>query len=381
MSISDRRNQIDQIDDKIAALYNERMRIIKAIAVEKEETGAPLWDGRREREILGRVTKEVDTDIRVLTKQVFGTLFDTSRAYQTRFVHLNSNIAEQIKRVLLNEGELKFPDSATVACQGVQGAYSSLAAERLFALPDITYVRDFEGVFTAVEKGLCEYGILPIENSTAGSVNAVYDLMKKHRFFIVKGIKLGVRHCLLAPKGAKLSELKEIYSHEQAISQCGEFIKTLKGVNVNVVENTAIAAEKVASSGSNDVAAIAGKQCAELYGLCVLENEIQDSENNYTRFICISKNLKICEGAEKISLIVNLPHEAGSLNKLLSKFTTLGLNLTKLESRPMKKSGFEFLFYFDFEANIKETEVLNLLAELDNSTEQFTFLGAYAEIQ
>jgi chorismate mutase/prephenate dehydratase len=377
-TIEENRNQIDLIDDQIAKLFDERMKLVKNIAEEKSKSGSGLLVASREKSILSRVTKIVSPDIRILTKQLFNTVLDTSKPYQSRYVNFSSNISEKIKKVLAGERE-NFPTYATVACQGVEGAYSFLGAERLFELSDITYVKDFEGVFTAVEKGLCEYGILPIENSSVGSVNSVYDLMKKHKFYIVKGVKLPIKHCLLAKAGISIKDIKEVYSHDQALSQCSELIKEL-GVKVNVCENTAVAAAIVAESGRKDIASISSKECSELYGLTVLRGNVQDNDSNYTRFICISKDMKIFNGSNKISLMVNLPHEAGSLHKMLSKFTALGLNLTKLESRPMKKSSFEFMFYFDFEADIESVEVQNLIAELDNGTEQFTFLGSYSEI-
>lgn len=242
------------------------------------------------------------------------------------------------------------------------------------------YFNSFEGVFNAVEKGLCSYGILPIENSSYGSVGTVYDLMQNYNFNIVKSIRLRISHNLVAKPGTRLSDIKEIFSHEQAIGQCGDFLKTLKDVKITVCENTAIAAKLVAESGRPDVAAIASKECLELYGLDLIKKNIQTSDNNYTRFICISKDLEIYPGSNKISLILSLPHVPCSLYHMISKFAALGINLTKLESRPIPGSDFEFMFYFDLDGSVYSDELINLLSELENQPEVFDFLGCYTEV-
>ena len=199
-------------------------------------------------------------------------------------------------------------------------------------------------MFSAIEKGLCRYGIIPLENSTAGSVNKVYDLMLQHEFFIVRSTRLKVDHSLLVRPGTKLSDIREIYSHEQAIGQCQDFLKTLPNVQIIRCENTAAAAKFVAASGRNDVAALASRTCGALYGLTSLRDGVQDQGNNYTRFICISKNLEIYPGADRTSLRMVLAHKPGALYQVLSLFNALGINLNKLESRPIPERDFEFAF-------------------------------------
>lgn len=378
MDLQEIRTKIDAVDDKISALYAERMNLIKQVAEAKKATGVPTENTEREKEILSRVTKELPDELKLYAKQVFETLFSTSKAYQSHFCTAVSPIKNKIVASLGRNEE--FPVSATVACQGIAGAYSQKAAEKLFALPSITYFRDWNAVFSAVEKGFCQYGVLPIENSTAGSVNGVYDLMRKHDFFISRCVKLRVGHFLLASENVKLDEITEIVSHEQAINQCSEFLKTLKNVKITRCENTALAAKIVAERKEKGVACISSRDCAGIYGLKILASEIQNSDSNFTRFIAVSKQMKIFDGADKISVMVNLPHETGSLNRLLNRFSTLGLNLTKLESRPIGSSPFEFAFYFDFDADIRKKEVLNLIAELDNTCDRFVFLGGYKEI-
>ena len=316
--------------------------------------------------------------IDVYKRQLFNTLFDLSRSYQNNYLSRVFDIGERIEKALEETPKL-FPKKAVVACQGVEGSYSQAACEKLFEVPSTMYFNSFEGVFNAVEKGLCQYGILPIENSSYGSVGTVYDLMRNYNFHIVKSIRLRINHSLLAKPGTKLKDVKEIFSHEQAIGQCGEFLKTLKDVKITICENTARAAKMVAESERDDVAAICSRDCMELYGLESLNNNIQVSDNNYTRFICISKNLEIYPGANKISLMLTLPHRPSSLYHMIAKFAALGVNLTKLESRPVPGSDFEFMFYFDMEASVYSPELVNLLGQLENQPELFVFLGSYSE--
>ncbi len=373
------RNKIDELDSKISALLNERLTVCKQIGIEKAKMDNNVLDKNRELVVLNKVTQNADENHKVYIKQIYETIFETSKAYQRQFIHKDSLVSTKIRNAI-ESGVKKFPVSATVACQGVEGAYSSIAATKMFEIPNILYFKSWEGVFDAVEKGLCDYGVLPIENSTAGSVSKVYDLMKHHNFYIVRAIKLKVQHCLLANSGTKISDIKEVVSHQQALDQCSDILAKLN-VKITPCENTAMAAQIVKESKRGDIACISSRECASLYNLSILEQNIQNSSSNYTRFICISKNLEIFENSNKISIMASLPHEKGSLNRILNKFAAVGLNLTKLESRPMANTDFEFNFYFDFEASIENKEVISLIADLENGTEQFTFLGGYTEIK
>lgn len=372
------RNDIDAIDSQIAELFRKRMETSLDIARYKKEHNIPILNSSREKEVLHKVSEQVGEPFDGYARFIFNTIFEASRSCQNNYWAKESDLAQEISEALENTPKL-FPNKAVVACQGVPGAYSQAACEKLFEVPSIMYFNSFEGVFNAVEKGLCRYGILPIENSSYGSVGAVYDLMQNYNFHIVKSLRLRVSHNLMAKAGTKLSDVREIFSHEQAIGQCGEFLKSLKDVKVTVCENTALAAKMVAESDRNDVAAISSKECLDLYGLELLKNQIQVSDNNYTRFICISKKLEIYPGSNRISLILSLPHVPRSLYHTIAKFSALGINLTKLESRPIPGSDFEFMFYFDLEASVYSQELINLLCELDNQPETFVFLGSYIE--
>ena len=379
MDLNDYRKQIDDIDRQLLALFGQRMEVAAAIAAYKKEHDLPVLDGKREREKLLDVAAKTPDDLKDYAVSLYSLLFELSRSHQTRMLGTNTALTEQIARAIENTPKL-FPGSAAVACQGVEGAYSQLACDRLFKLPNVFYFSNFEAVFSAIEKGLCQYGVIPVENSTAGSVNAVYDLMMRHDFRIVRSLRLKVDHNLLANPGAKLSDIREICSHEQAIAQCSAFLQEHPEITVVRCENTAAAAKRVAQSGRKDVAALSSRSCAELYGLTCLASNVQDQGNNFTRFICISKNLEIYPGADRTSLMMVLPHHPGSLYKVLSRFYALGINLNKLESRPMPERNFEFMFYFDLETSVYTPQFQQLMAELPSLCEEFSYLGSYSEV-
>ena len=379
MDIQEIRKEIDRVDDQFVKLFNERMHLSSQIAEVKREQDLPVLNVRREREILNEVAAKSDPELANYSQVLYSLIFELSRSYQEKLLKTESELHKKISRAI-QETPALFPQSAHVACQGVEGAYSQLACERMFKTPNIMYFKNFEGVFSAIESGFCQYGILPIENSTAGSVKKVYDLMISHNFSIVRSVRLKVDHNLLAKRGTKLGEIREIFSHEQAINQCADFLQTLPGVKVTQVENTAVASELVASSDRNDVAALSSRACAELYGLEVLRSSVQDEGNNRTRFLCISRNLEIYPGADKTSIMLVAPHKPGALYKILARLYVLGINVTKLESRPIPDRDFEFMFYLDLETSIYSEEFVQLMCELDGMCEEFTYLGSYSEV-
>lgn len=379
MDLTQCRKQIDQIDDEILKLFLKRMEIASEVADFKKKNGLATMQKDREREILKRVSEMAGCEMADYARLLFGTLMDLSKSYQDkRNAVTGGALALKIQKALENTPKI-FPHTETVACQGIEGAYSQIACDRLFKNPDIQYVKNFEGVFKAVESGACKYGILPIENSIHGTVIAVYDLMKNYNFHIVKSIKLKINHALLAKQGTKLADIKEIISHEQALGQCSEFLKMYPDIKITVCENTAVAAKLVKAANRNDVAAISSTDCAEYYGLSILSDKIANSDSNFTRFICISKELEIYPGADRISIIMDLPHTPGSLNSIISKFAVAGLNLTKLESRPIAGRDFEFSFYFDLEASIYAEDTISILDALASGTSNFIFLGSYLQ--
>ncbi len=379
MDLAECRKQIDRIDDEILKLFLERMNIASVVADYKKANGLGTMQKGRERDILKRVSSASGSEMADYSRILFATLMDLSKSYQNKKnADKNGELASKIKKALETTPKI-FPHSGTVACQGIEGAYSQIACDKLFKNPDISYVKNFEDVFESVEKGICNYGILPIENSIHGTVTRVYDLMKNHNFHIVKSIKMKINHVLMAKSGADISSISEIISHEQALGQCSKFLKKYPEIKLTVCENTAVAAKMVSNSERKDIACISSPDCAEYYGLTILNETIANSDSNFTRFICISKDLEIYPGADRISIIMNLPHTPGSLNSIISKFAMAGLNLTKLESRPIAGRDFEFSFYFDLEASIYSEDAVAILDELAAGNTNLTFLGSYLQ--
>ena len=379
MDLNELRQEIDQIDDQLVKLFCQRMDVAARVADYKRENNLPIFHPGRERAILQKVAEKAGPDMGNYTRVLYSMLFELSRSYQAKRNDIPSSLYQDISQAIENTPKL-FPQTPIVACQGVEGAYSQIACEKIFKSPFIMYFKSFEAVFTAIEQGMCQYGILPIENSTAGSVTKVYDLMIRHNFSIVRTFRLKVDHNLLAKPGTKLSDIKTIYSHEQAINQCADFLQTIPGVNVIPVANTALASEMVSKSEGNDTAALSSRFCAELYGLTCLASSVQDKGNNRTRFICISKNLEVYPGADKTSIMMILPHKPGALYKVMARLYTLGINVTKLESRPIPDREFEFMFYFDLETSIYSEEFIQLMCELEDLCEEFKYLGSYSEV-
>lgn len=378
MELEELRARINDVDDRLLECFLERMELVEKIAACKKKQQAPILDKTREREILARITAASGQYER-FAYQLFSTLFELARTRQAELVGTPTKVGEQVKKALLAEQPV-FPQTGLVACQGIEGSNSQMACDRLLPRGSIVYVKNFEAVFNAVESGLCQFGVLPIENSSYGSVRTVYELLMHKKFSIVRSTRLFIRHQLLVQPGARLDEVTEIYSHEQAIGQCSKFLNKLNGVKVIPCDNTAVAAKLVAESKNHHAAAIASPACAKLYGLEPLDLEIQNSDNNYTRFICITKDPVVYAGANRISLVIATENKPGALNSVLSRFAALGINMTKLESCPVSGRNFEFMFFIELEANLREPGVLPMLEELERTCESFHLLGNYAEV-
>jgi len=379
MDLEALRLRVNEIDDEIAKLFVERMQTSAKIAEAKAEKNLPVLDQKRENQVLQRVMEQVGEEFELYIKTLYHTMFEVSRSYQAGLLTKETPLSQEIL-ANIQEPKLEFPRKAVVACQGVEGSYAERACGKLFSMPNTMFFNSFESVFNAVEMGLCQYGVLPIENSSAGSVTEVYDLMVRHKFYVVKSLKLHINHALVTKKGIKLSDIKEIISHEQALQQCSEFLKSLPNVKVTVFENTATAAKYVAECDRTDIAALSSPECAKLYGLDILKEDVQNNANNYTRFICIAKNMEIYAGANKISLLLSVAHKPGSLHEMIGKVACQGLNLSKLESRPIPGKDFEFRFYFDIDGSVFSPYVLTLLKDMELSAEKLSFLGCYSEM-
>jgi len=380
MSMQKIREEIDRIDDELVETFARRMNAVSKIAKVKAEGGTAVAHPDREREIILRTTGQVPENLSGYTRILMNNLFDLSRSYQRQLMREGeAELVVKIKTAVSDTPKV-LPQKARVACQGIAGAYSQLSCDKLFPMADIMYFKSFEGVFSAVEKGMCQYGMLPIENSTYGAVSEVYDLLRSRDVYIVRGTKLQISHALLANSGAKMEGIKEIVSHEQALGQCSEFLAAHPDIKITVYENTATAARIVAESGRLDLASISSPECAGLYELSILDENVRNESGNYTRFICISRNMEVYPGADKMSLMLTTEHRPGALYSVIAKLASLGVNLSKLESRPIPGRDFEFMFYLVLDASVYSEEVLSLLGDMSEGTEMFRYLGAYSEV-
>ena len=378
MELSEIRAKIDSVDDQLLKLFLERMSLAEEVAAYKNEHHLPILNKERERAVLAKVTEQ-SGDKERYAYHLFSTLFELARSRQAELISAPTRVAAQVKASLA-AGSSIFPQTGLVACQGVEGSNSQVACDRLLPRGNLVFVKTFSAVVSAVESGLCKFGVLPIENSSNGSVRAVYELLQDHNLSIVRSTRLCIRHELLALPGVKMSDITEIYSHEQAIGQCSKFLNSLNGVRVIPCDNTATAAKMVAESGNRHAAAISSHPCAALYGLESISDAIQDSDNNYTRFICITKDPVIYAGANRISLIVSTDNKPGALYEILSKLAALDINMTKLESCPVTGRNFEFIFFLEIEASVEDPCVVPMLEELERNCSGFQYLGSYAEI-
>ena len=380
MELSELRKEIDSIDRELVALFIKRMNVSAGVAEYKIKNNMPVLDASRERALLNKVSELSGEEFEAYTRTLYSSILELSRSYQHKKIGNTSLFCQEIEKAIEETPKI-FPERATVACQGVEGAYSQIAAERLFGVPNIMFFSNWEKVFSAIEAGMCRYGVIPIENSTAGSVKKVYDLMISRKFRIVKTVRIKIDHNLLVKQGTRLEDIKEIFSHEQAISQCAGFLSTLgHSVKITPVANTAKAAQMVAESERSDVASLSSRSCAAQYGLETLVSSVQDNGNNHTRFICISKQTEIYPGADRTSLMLVTSHRPGALYRILARFNALGINLLKLESRPIPDRDFEFMFYFDIEVPVYSPKLAQLLAELEQECEDFAYLGSYSEV-
>ena len=375
MDLLELRNEIDKLDDELIPLLLKRMDISRQVAEYKVQNGIPVLNEQRELEILEDVASKCGEQGEVI-KTVFSAIMDASRTLQHKVIGGGVELRNLISNAKCEKN--LTANGEPIACQGVQGAYSGEAAKALFPDSPIDFHKQFEDVFEAVNQNKARFGIIPVENSTAGSVHESYDLIMKYKFFIVGAYDLRVDHCLCAKPGVKFEDIENVYSHTQALSQCNIFLKNFDFTGITF-SNTAAAAKFVSESEKNNIAAICSESAAKKYGLKIIRKGIQNVTNNTTRFIVISKELVIDEDAEKISLIFSAPHRTGSLYRVLGRFSMTGLNLTKLESRPVANGRFDYYFYVDILGSVRDEQTLDLLCALSDELPEFSFLGNYYE--
>lgn len=358
------RAQIDKIDTELISLMEKRMDVAKHIGEVKLKAGLQVLDEKREQKVLAsRMDKVSNPEYEGIIEEFFVKVMALSRSVQQKLIDAHS-----MKESLMGR----------CAYQGVDGGYGSIAASKIFG-EDIYNVKTFENVFEEVTEGRADYGIIPLENSTTGSITDVVDMLSKFPLYIVGETSIKVSHNLLGVKGATLDDIKEVYSHEQGFFQCREFLKEFDW-ELNSVVNTAVGAKTVAESGDKAKAAIASLRAAKLYSLEVLKSEINSGKQNSTRFIIIAKEPVVGETGTKAAVIFSVPHVSGSLVSALQIFAENSVNLVKLESRPVIDRIGEYLFFAELEGSITDENMVKALGELKKYATSYKYLGNFKKI-
>lgn len=373
MDLNEIRGQIDNIDTELLKLFLDRMELSKSVAAYKKENNMPIFQGDREKQILDRISSLSPEEHRGGARLLFTNIMDIGKTLQS----------DQLHEVALPEFPIAGDDTIKgikIACQGVSGANSEAACDRMFNEPSISFYESFEDVFRAVQRNEVEYGMLPIQNSTAGSVMQTFDLMRRYSFYIHRTISIKIEYCLAVKKGTKFEDITNVYSHEQALKQCSNFLDENNAIMAIPYSNTAAAA-KLVSQSDMPYAALCSEECANIYGLDIIRTNLQNSDDNYTRFICIKKNLSIVEDADIISVSLSIPNTPAALYRLLTKFAVGGLNLLRIESKPIASRNFDVIFYLDFAGSVLDESVAKLLLDLEDDLSFFKFLGNYNEMQ
>ncbi len=368
------RDQIDAIDKQIVALYEERMEICKDVAAFKIETGKQVFDKVREDEKIQKVRSLATGDFnKCAVEELFQQIMSISRKMQYQLLE-EAGVTNKLSFAEIKE---LVTDKAKVVFQGAEGAYSYAAMNEYFGDEvDSFHVDSFRDAMDALEEGRADFAVLPIENSTAGIVSEIYDLLTEYDNYIVGEQIIQIEHCLMAVKGTKMEDIERVYSHPQSLMQTANYLRAKNWQQISM-QNNAFAAKYVKETGLTNQAAIASEAAAKIYGLEVLEKGVNDLKGNSTRFIIVSNQKVFRENAEKISICFELNHTSGSLYHMLSHFIYNGLNMTKIESRPIEDRNWEYRFFIDFEGNLKDSAVKNALRGIREEARNLKILGNY----
>lgn len=369
------RDEIDEIDSQLAALYQRRMKLTEEVAAYKIANGRKVFDKEREQEKLARLAALADTEFDKLgICELFEQIMAASRKRQYQLL-TEAGITQKPD---FTETEDFDYSNARIVFQGVEGAYTQQALQEYFGADAKSYhVDTWRDAMEAIARGEADYAVLPIENSSAGIVSENYDLLVEYGHCIVGEQIIQIDHALLGLPEAELSDITAVYSHPQALMQCGRYLDAHRGWEKHSVKNTAMAAQKVKREAERSQAAIASALNAELYGLKILDEAIQDNQTNATRFIIVTGRRLFRRDAGKISVCFEIPHESGSLYRTLSHFIYNGLNMNHIESRPVQGKNWEYRFFVDFDGNLNDAAVQNVLSGLSAETMHFKLLGNY----
>ena len=384
--LSEIRESINEVDQSLAQLFEKRMELVALVAEYKIENDIPILNSEREKQVIERALESLrDKSLSREMEIFFNELMAISREYQSRYI--DEKLVSQTRRCGEASGSNvssgnalggKKAKNLKVGFQGVEGSFSEEALLNYFGKEAMTSsFRFFEDVFMAIDRGYVDYGILPVENSSTGSVNEVYDLLRKYGCHINGEIVLKVKQNLLGVKGASMEDIKEVYSHSQGFQQSAEFFKEHPSWKLIPYHNTALGAKLVSEAGDISRAAVASERAAAIYGLDILKENLNFNSKNYTRFVIVGKDLELDESSDKISVVLTVRHKAGSLCDVLRLFSQEGLNLLKIESRPIMDKSWEYFFHLDFEGNLQDPHVSRIMDEIRSRTTYFKILGNY----
>ncbi|MCF2680177.1 prephenate dehydratase [Faecalicatena contorta] len=374
-SLQELRTQLDRVDNEIVRLYEERMQLCEQVGEYKVQTGKKVFDRQREKEKLQDVASKVSTDFNKKgVQELYQQLMSMSRKLQYQQLVQ----AGALGKLPFIEIDSLQASKARVVFQGTEGAYGQAAMKNYFGENCNSYhVRTFRDAMEAIEEGAADYAVLPIENSSAGSVNEMYDLLVEFENYIVAETIIPITHTLAGLPGASLSDIERVYSKAEALMQTSHFLDDHSDWQQISVANTAIAAKKILEDQDKSQAAVCSAYAASVYGLEVLEDAINDEQNNSTRFIVVTNQKVFLKGASKISICFEVPHESGSLYHILSHIIYNDLNMTRIESRPIEGRSWEYRFFIDFEGNLEDAAVKNAIRGLREESRSLKILGNY----
>ena len=373
VDLNESRDKIDNIDKQIAALFEERMKVATDVAAYKRSTGKKVFDPEREENKLRALRELTDDEFnKIGIEDLFRQIMSISRKYQYKILGTENEVKRSFRQV----DSFDVDEDTRIVCFGEHGAYTEQAMEEVFGKNITSFNKNsFKEVMETVANGDAKFGVLPIENTSTGGITDIYDLLLEYDIAIVAEHVVKVDQTLMGLHGAKLDNIKTIYSHPQGLMQCSKFLEMHNDISAKSYSSTSGAAKKVAEDGDITQAAIASKRAANIFGLDIIEESINYEKNNYTRFIIISNQKIFLYNANKISLSFEIKHQAGALYNMLSNFYYNGLNLTKIESRPIENRNWEYRFFVDVEGNLNDSGVGNALASISEFANKLTVLG------
>lgn len=383
MDLSECRKEIDKIDKELVELFERRMNVAIKVAEYKIENNLPILNEAREAEVIEKnINRLNNKEYSKLTEKFFTNLMELSRSLQGNMFNSNEdNNRELIEENISNNKNKRDLENIKIGYQGVKGSFSEEAMIKYFGENHTTTdYEEFEDVFLALKNNKIDYGILPIENSCTGAITTVYDLLAKYGLYIVGEECIKIDQNLIGIKGTKLEDIKEVYSHPQGFEQSREFLSNYNNLKLIPFHNTAISAKYISEINDKSKAAIASLRAAEIYGLDVIKNEINDKDNNHTKFIIIGRKLESSNECNKITVVFSLDDKSGTLYNLLRHFAENNINMIKIESRPSKNEPWQYLLYVDFEGNVENDDVKKAIKLIEGKSEYFKLLGNYKKV-